>query len=144
MKLERIKPYKAKKPEDTISLVRNILHNKLGILTKESNYIGESNFYSCRINIANFSLDELNIGTNGKGMNPEYSLASAYGEFMERLQNQMLILHRRLNGITRSNNYVNTDLYNTIKQNNLSLNIVLLQMRKTLFLVKKWIIYAST
>ncbi len=137
MKLERIKPYKAKKPEDTISLVRNILHNKLGILTKESNYIGESNFYSCRINIANFSLDELNIGTNGKGMNPEYSLASAYGEFMERLQNQMLILHRRLNGITRSNNYVNTDLYNTIKQNNLSLKYSFAPDEKNIIFSKK-------
>lgn len=30
-----------------------------------------------------------NIFTNGKGSSPEFALASAYGEFMERLQNQV-------------------------------------------------------
>ena len=33
----------------------------------------------------------LDIGTNGKGMDSIYSLASAYGELMERIQNKMLL-----------------------------------------------------
>lgn len=99
MELKRIKPYKARKPEDTILLIRNLLHQKLGILLKEEHYVGDNKFYSCRINIANYDIDELNIGTNGKGMKLEYALASAYGEFMERLQNQILIMSRPLSDV---------------------------------------------
>ena len=99
MELKRIKPYKARKPEDTIFLIRKILHEKLNILLKEEHYVGDANFYSCRVNIANNLLDDLNIGTNGKGMRFEYALASAYGEFMERIQNQILIAHRSISSI---------------------------------------------
>ena len=99
MELKRIKPYKARKPEDTIFLVRKILHEKLNILLKEEHYVGDANFYSCRVNIANNLLDDLNIGTNGKGMQFEYALASAYGEFMERIQNQLLLTHRSISSI---------------------------------------------
>lgn len=102
-----MKPYKAKKPEDTIYLIRKILHQKLGILLNEEHYIGDNRFHSCRISIGNLNIEELNIGTNGKGMKFEYALASAYGEFMERLQNQLLILSRSISII-----------YNNRKDNN--------------------------
>jgi ribosomal protein S12 methylthiotransferase accessory factor len=36
-------------------------------------------------------LKEFDIGTNGKGTSIEYACASAYAEFMERLQNNILI-----------------------------------------------------
>lgn len=35
--------------------------------------------------------DSFGMGTNGKGSAPEYARASAYGEFMERLQNMFLL-----------------------------------------------------
>ena len=34
---------------------------------------------------------ELGVSTNGKGVTRRYALASAYGEFMERLQNMILL-----------------------------------------------------
>lgn len=112
-----MKPYKARKPEDTISLIRNILHQKLGILLKEEHYIGDDRFHSCRISIGNFNLEELNIGTNGKGMKFEYALASAYGEFMERLQNQLLILSRSISIIY--NNRIDNNTLNLVQSDNL-------------------------
>ena len=117
MELKRIKPYKARKPEETIFLIRKILHEKLGILLKEEHYVGDANFYSCRIHIANNSLSDLNIGTNGKGMQFEYALASAYGEFMERLQNQMLLMHRNISGVY--NQRIDNTTLGIIKEDNL-------------------------
>ena len=117
MVLKRIKPYKARKPEETIFLIRKILHEKLGILLKEEHYVGDANFYSCRIHIANNSLSDLNIGTNGKGMQFEYALASAYGEFMERLQNQMLLMHRNISGVY--NQRIDNTTLGIIKEDNL-------------------------
>lgn len=116
MELKRMKPYKAKKPEDTIYLIRKILHQKLGILLKEEHYIGDNKFHSCRISIGNLNLEELNIGTNGKGMKFEYALASAYGEFMERLQNQLLILSRSISIIY--NNRIDNNTLNLVQSNN--------------------------
>lgn len=121
MDLNRKKPYKAREPEDTIFLVRSILHEKLGILMKEEHYKGEDEFYSCRINIANYSLNELNIGTNGKGMKLEYALASAYGEFMERLQNQLLITHRQI-GRKKETGENDNAFTQYLKENDLWLN----------------------
>lgn len=117
MELKRIKPYKARKPEETIFLIRKILHEKLGILLKEEHYVGDTNFYSCRIHIANNSLSDLNIGTNGKGMQFEYALASAYGEFMERLQNQMLLMHRNISSVY--NQRIDNTHLGIIKEDNL-------------------------
>ena len=119
MNPSRNKPYKARKAEDTINLVRNILHDKLGILLKETHYHGDGEFYSCRINIANCNINNLNIGTNGKGMSFEYALASAYGEFMERIQNQMLVMYRSCTQLLFSN--TNNELFNTIKEKDILL-----------------------
>lgn len=80
-------------PLFTINRIRNILES-LSIFLTETNYISENQqFYSSRIKIDGNDLGPLNIGTNGKGMSPELSLASAYGEFMERLQNQGLFIN---------------------------------------------------
>ena len=96
MQIRRKKAYKARKPEDTIVLFRQILREKLGLFFKEEFFIGDGEFYSCRIHIANNDLEVLDIGTNGKGMTREYALASAYGEFMERIQNFILFSNRSL------------------------------------------------
>jgi len=78
-------PYKDSRPFDTITTIRNKLH-ELGILTIENEWHNNCDkLYSCRIVIP-----EIDVGTNGKGITSEHSLASAYAEFMERLQNNIL------------------------------------------------------
>ena len=75
--------YKDKLPLNTINQIRNILDD-LGILTVEKAWSNSADgFYSVTVSIANTTLS-----TNGKGTTYEYALASAYGELMERLQNQ--------------------------------------------------------
>ncbi|WP_164509039.1 YcaO-like family protein [Clostridium rectalis] len=77
--------YKDNDPISTINNIRNILSNQ-GILPIEANWFNSvDGFYS-----VNLKLPSLDIFTNGKGVTNEYALASAYGEFMERLQNQMI------------------------------------------------------
>lgn len=82
------KKYKEKSAEDTIQLVRSILHDN-GILLKEEHRV-KNRLYSCRITLGNKGLGDLNIGTNGKGRTFEYSLASGEAEFLERLQNRII------------------------------------------------------
>jgi len=82
------KPYKAVSPIITINKIRNIL-NEFGIFLIDKPRTAASNFFSSRINVGD-KFYKLDIGTNGKGLTPEYSLASAYGEFMERLQNYFI------------------------------------------------------
>lgn len=82
--------YKDASPEQTIQKIKNILKD-IGINTKELLYNNAYLSHSCRIIINNDVLSELNVGTNGKGMTPAYSLASGYAELMERLQNKSLL-----------------------------------------------------
>ena len=84
MDLLRDVKYKDELPVNTINIIRSIL-NDLGILTTERCINPIGGLYSTRVEIAG-----TNIGTNGKGTTYEYALASAYAEFMERLQNQVL------------------------------------------------------
>ena len=51
-------------------------------------------------------LENLGIGTNGKGRNKDYSLASGYGEFMERLQNRILFDNYRFEEIGKQLDFV--------------------------------------
>lgn len=88
-----MKQYKAVNPIITISKIKKIL-GEVGILAKEE-YLDNDKFHSCRINIGNSRISPLKIGTNGKGVTFEYSLASGYAEFMERLQNNMLLFAKR-------------------------------------------------
>lgn len=88
-----MKTYKDSLPQQTISRIRAILAD-IGILTMEQ-HTTHSLFYSCRIVVANRDLDKLNLGTNGKGESLEYSMASGYAEFMERLQNHVLFNKKR-------------------------------------------------
>ena len=82
MNLKELK-YKDELPIKTINRIRSILGD-LGILTVETAWKNSvPGFYSVSVLIQNTSLT-----TNGKGTSHEYALASAYGELMERLQNQ--------------------------------------------------------
>ncbi|GCB33673.1 YcaO-like family protein [Bacteroides faecalis] len=83
-----IKPYKADVPLRTVKRIKNIIA-KNGLPVKEMQLGDGSKFCSCRIFL---SYDEdSSIGTNGKGMDMNYALASGYAEFMERFQNRVII-----------------------------------------------------
>jgi ribosomal protein S12 methylthiotransferase accessory factor len=84
-----LKPYKEEKPLVTINKIRSIL-NEIGIFVSEE-YLQDGEYFTCRVEIANENLKDFKMGTNGKGTSMEYAYASAYAEFMERLQNNMLI-----------------------------------------------------
>ncbi|MDR2410930.1 MAG: hypothetical protein LBE13_22850 [Bacteroidales bacterium] len=87
--MKLIKPYKEEKPSLTVNKIRSILTD-IGIFVTES-CANNGGFYSCRIEISNDELKEYHIGTNGKGVSMEFAYDSAYAEFMERLQNNVLI-----------------------------------------------------
>jgi ribosomal protein S12 methylthiotransferase accessory factor len=77
-------PYKDERPINTINKIRSILA-QYGIFTTEMGWINNRNqFFSCVVKMSTVS-----FSTNGKGLTEEYCLASAYGELMERLQNQV-------------------------------------------------------
>lgn len=88
---KRTKEYKTEAPYRTINKIRNILYD-LDIFVEElhDNH-SLTGTASCRVFIAEDKITNLDIGTNGKGMNARYSLASGYAEFMERLQNSFLL-----------------------------------------------------
>lgn len=74
--------YKDDLPLKTIGRIKDVLHG-LGLLPVESVWRNSvRGFHSVTVTLAGTDLS-----TNGKGTSPEYALASAYGEMMERLQN---------------------------------------------------------
>lgn len=86
----RKKKYKAKDPEETLGIIKNIM-SECGIKVAEKcRYADVPDVASCRIWITGGDIEFGDFGTNGKGMTEGYSLASAYSEFMERLQNMAL------------------------------------------------------
>ncbi|MEW5814670.1 MAG: YcaO-like family protein [Spirochaetota bacterium] len=78
--------YKDNHPIDTVTQIRQIL-KQLGILPVETWKNSIEGLYSLKLRIAGVNP---RIGTGGKGRNELLSLASAYGELIERLQNQIL------------------------------------------------------
>ena len=89
-KLVRLKPYKTSLPYDTVQKIRTILFEHDVFLMEIGRKSKISNTYSNRIVVTDEGLESLDIGTNGKGMTARYALASAYGEFMERVQNMTI------------------------------------------------------
>ena len=82
--------YKAVSPENTVAKVEDILA-RLGFLTDVRTFGKDGFAHSARLRLVNGKFSDLDIGTNGKGMNGSYALASAYGELMERIENKMLL-----------------------------------------------------
>lgn len=81
------------KPEDTVKKIKKILkNNKINVVEKKIININNS-FYSTRVELKEIK----GVGTNGKGITKEYALASAYAEFMERLQSNFLLKSSFLN-----------------------------------------------
>jgi len=88
--IERRKAYKACDPYTTINRVRAILAS-CGLFTIEDHrFHARPGVNCCRVMLGDDDLASLKIGTNGKGLTTRYALASAYGEFVERLQNGFL------------------------------------------------------
>ncbi|MDR2064695.1 MAG: YcaO-like family protein [Prevotellaceae bacterium] len=123
--MKQYKKYKESAPEQTIRNIQSILSG-IGVLLKDQHR--ETNgMYSCRVIIGNRNLDKLDIGTNGKGISFEYSMASGYAEFMERIQNRILFSDHRLAYSTDS--FIKTLPQNSLyvqklKQNNSSLDFM--------------------
>ena len=90
-----MKPYKDDTPENTIQKIKNILFG-LEIETEEYNST-HNGLFTTTVKISNDDLGLLtnHISVNGKGKQIEYSIASAYGELMERLQNGILIKNHK-------------------------------------------------
>lgn len=74
-------------PADTVHKIRNIFYG-LGLLTVDD-WIdsGIDGCHALRVSIAGTGM-----GSNGKGTDPVYALASAYAELIERMQNNILYL----------------------------------------------------
>ena len=116
------KPYKAIDPILTINFIRNIL-TECGVFLIEEHRTEFSSFYSSRLTVSNNGLFMLNLGTNGKGLTLAYSLASAYAEFMERLQNNFIFLGLFKNAKkTFINNENNTEFSKILLSNDLVLD----------------------
>ncbi|HIV11557.1 MAG TPA: YcaO-like family protein [Candidatus Pullilachnospira stercoravium] len=79
--------YKEQTPECTVKEIQEILA-KLD-LEVEEHWLPESSAATCSLRLTIRGTD---IGTNGKGVSRAYARASAYGEFMERLQNNFLVI----------------------------------------------------
>ena len=83
------KQYKAVSPTATVQRIKRLLSD-VGVKVKEETRSLKDLVYSTRITITNGRIEGLGLGSNGKGVSPEYALASGYAELMERLQTRLL------------------------------------------------------
>ncbi len=81
-----MKHFKDCAPEETVRKIKDILETLNVALAEPELYESRIGTYSCQL----FMLDWFK-STNGKGMTRPLALASGYAEFMERLQNGMLL-----------------------------------------------------
>lgn len=84
MKIEEHTAHKDASPEKTVQRIQDIL-DAIGLTERDrrvqwASYAEES--YSCLLTYINYPV----LRSNGKGLTPELALASAFGEYMERLQ----------------------------------------------------------
>lgn len=89
--MQHFKIHKDLKPQETIRIIRSIME-KLGVDIQEVQWskFGK-NCHSVRIEDMSYNnIGAPAVGTNGKGVSPLYALASAYAEYMERFQNDLL------------------------------------------------------
>ncbi|MBN2833451.1 MAG: YcaO-like family protein [Candidatus Delongbacteria bacterium] len=79
--------YKSVKPTETVNKIRNIF-SKFDYFVFEELWLNVNDeIYSARVTS---DFKDGYFGTNGKGRTREFTLASAYAEHIERLQNQLL------------------------------------------------------
>jgi YcaO-like protein with predicted kinase domain len=96
-----LRPYKEATPKQTVFKIRNILEKVDILVTPTLIKSPFKNIYSTRIEA---SEQDGSFGANGKGKTPIFSLASAYAEIIERIQNSLMLGG---NGVPKSlNNYI--------------------------------------
>lgn len=79
-------------PEATIQNIIDILMHKLSIEIQQGKLLTLKNNINEVISASTRVFWDIPVcGTNGKGTNSKYALASAYSEFMERLQNRLIL-----------------------------------------------------
>ena len=83
------KQYKAVAPQTTVRRIKSLLRD-VGIKVNEETRSLKNLVFSARITVANGRIADIDLGSNGKGLTPEYALASGYAELMERLQTRLL------------------------------------------------------
>ena len=79
-------------PESTVEKIQKILKSLNIEMVEEWADENEIDTYSLRLHLKNCDA----IGSNGKGMSRAYAQASAYAEFMERLENHRIVTNRIL------------------------------------------------
>lgn len=79
--------FKDARPVDTVNRIRDILSQYEISVTETPGNSGVKNCYSSRVTI-----DGTGLGTNGKGITPEFCSASGHAELMERLQSGCMSL----------------------------------------------------
>lgn len=79
--------YKECMPEETVGRIKGILKEMDIELEEHWENTGIEGLYTLRVNVPGTGL-----GSNGKGATREYAQASAYAEFMERMQNDCMSL----------------------------------------------------
>lgn len=82
--------YKDRKPEETVERIQSLL-KELEIETEETS-VPDSSAGTCSLRV---NVKGTGFGANGKGVSPSYARASAYAEFMERLQNDIMTVFAR-------------------------------------------------
>ncbi|AET69214.1 hypothetical protein Desor_3751 [Desulfosporosinus orientis DSM 765] len=100
-KAERRKAYKAQDPLTTINHIRTLLVACDLFTIEFHRTYPVPGVHCCRVLLGDSDVADLGIGSNGKGLTARYALASAYGELMERLQNNILFPLRQLKFATR-------------------------------------------
>ncbi|MGC9337019.1 MAG: YcaO-like family protein [Candidatus Cloacimonadia bacterium] len=122
--LKRLKPYKAEDPHRTINKIRNILE-ECNIFTTEIHSKPYLNLYSCRVEIDGLNnIGTLGVGASGKGMTTKYSLASAYAELIERIQNGIIFPNKPRYATRRylQKEYINSSYKKMLENENLVLD----------------------
>ena len=77
--------YKQKTPEETVQFLQDILKNMKVEVTETWQERSSIGTYALRLDFRGTK-----IGANGKGVSKAYAKASAYAEFFERYQNDIL------------------------------------------------------
>lgn len=102
-------------PRQTIGKIQSLLCSA-NVESSLSDIICNDSFaYSVHL-----SLCGTDIGVNGKGIDEDFAVASAYGEFMERLENGVLVEYWLQKTYDKDNLYGDTDFIKSFLKDNLS------------------------
>jgi ribosomal protein S12 methylthiotransferase accessory factor len=86
-RVHRSKPYKACHPEETIDKISDIIYN-LGADLTEQKVSSNNLFHALSLFLVDGLSRKIVFSSYGKGMTRDLARASAYGEMIERIQNQ--------------------------------------------------------